>query len=156
MERDAGEEDKSLALRAKRVTRMSHWKLAVKDSTTLSPAHSSAWEEVERGEGLTTQLQGAPSTSAKLSYLSQLLWRRKWQPTPEFLPRESHGLRSLVGYSPKVAKSLTRLSDHVCRVRGTPLGVKLRRWETGLRGQGTPQGVRTGKKGVGGVWVVPV
>ena len=27
-------------------------------------------------------------------------WRRAWQPTPEFLPRESHGQRSLVGYSP--------------------------------------------------------
>ena len=26
-------------------------------------------------------------------------WRRKWQPTPAFLPRESHGQRSLVGYS---------------------------------------------------------
>ena len=24
-------------------------------------------------------------------------WRRKWQPTPEFLPGESHGRRSLVG-----------------------------------------------------------
>ena len=27
-------------------------------------------------------------------------WRRKWQPTPVFLPGESHGWRSLVGYSP--------------------------------------------------------
>ena len=26
-------------------------------------------------------------------------WRRKWQPTPVFLPGESHGRRSLVGYS---------------------------------------------------------
>ena len=25
---------------------------------------------------------------------------RKWQPTPVFLPGESHGRRSLVGYSP--------------------------------------------------------
>ena len=25
---------------------------------------------------------------------------RKWQPTPIFLPRESHGQRSLAGYSP--------------------------------------------------------
>ena len=29
-----------------------------------------------------------------------LIWRRKWQPTPVFLPGESHGHRSLVGYSP--------------------------------------------------------
>ena len=28
---------------------------------------------------------------------SQLHWRRKWQPTPVFLPRESQGRRSLVG-----------------------------------------------------------
>ena len=27
-------------------------------------------------------------------------WRRKWQPTPVFLPGESHGRRRLVGYSP--------------------------------------------------------
>ena len=26
--------------------------------------------------------------------------RRQWQPTPVLLPRESHGWRSLVGYSP--------------------------------------------------------
>ena len=27
-------------------------------------------------------------------------WRRKWQPTPVLLPGKSHGLKSLVGYSP--------------------------------------------------------
>ena len=27
-------------------------------------------------------------------------WRRKWQPTLVFLPGESHGQRSLVGYTP--------------------------------------------------------
>ena len=27
-------------------------------------------------------------------------WRRAWQPTPVFLPGESHGQKSLVGYSP--------------------------------------------------------
>jgi len=28
-----------------------------------------------------------------------LPWRRKWQPTPVFLPGESHGQRSLAGGS---------------------------------------------------------
>ena len=28
-----------------------------------------------------------------------MLWRRKWQPTPVFLPGVSHGQRSLAGYS---------------------------------------------------------
>ena len=27
-------------------------------------------------------------------------WRKKWQPTPVFLPGKSHGQRSLAGYSP--------------------------------------------------------
>ena len=27
-------------------------------------------------------------------------WRKKWQPTPVFLPGKSHGHRSLAGYSP--------------------------------------------------------
>ena len=27
-------------------------------------------------------------------------WRRKWQPTPVYLPGKSHGQRSLAGYSP--------------------------------------------------------
>ena len=31
-------------------------------------------------------------------------WRRKWQSTPVFLPGESHGQRSLVGYSPRGRK----------------------------------------------------
>ena len=33
-------------------------------------------------------------------------WRRKWQPTPVFLPGESRGQRSLVGYSPWGHKEL--------------------------------------------------
>ena len=33
--------------------------------------------------------------------LGRFPWRRKWQSTPVFLPGESHGERSLVGYSPR-------------------------------------------------------
>ena len=33
-------------------------------------------------------------------------WRRAWQPTPVFLPGESHGQRSLGGYSPWCCKEL--------------------------------------------------
>ena len=33
-------------------------------------------------------------------------WRRKWQPTPVVLPEESHGQRSLAGYSPYGRKEL--------------------------------------------------
>ena len=33
-------------------------------------------------------------------WVRKIPWRRKWQPTPVFLPRKSHGWGSLVGYSP--------------------------------------------------------
>ena len=33
-------------------------------------------------------------------WVGKIPWRRKWQPTPVFLPGESHVQRSLVGYSP--------------------------------------------------------
>ena len=31
-------------------------------------------------------------------------WRRKWQPTPVLLPGQSHGWKSLVGYSSRGRK----------------------------------------------------
>ena len=34
-----------------------------------------------------------------ISGSGKIPWRRKWQPTPVFLPGEAHGRRSLVGYS---------------------------------------------------------
>ena len=40
----------------------------------------------------------------------KILWSRKWQPTPVFLPGESHGQRSLAGYSSKESDSTERLT----------------------------------------------
>ena len=37
-------------------------------------------------------------------------WRRKWQPTPVFLPGKPHGQSSLVGYSAWGHKSQIRLT----------------------------------------------
>ena len=45
-------------------------------------------------------------------WVRKIPWRRKWQPTPAFLPRKYHGQRSLVGNSPGVTNSWTRLSAH--------------------------------------------
>ena len=51
-----------------------------------------------------------PSPSLTLHYhypqfpLKLLSWRRKWQPTPVFLPGASRGQRNLVGYSPWARK----------------------------------------------------
>ena len=35
--------------------------------------------------------------ATSLSFFTFMHWRRKWQPTPVFLPGESHGRQSLVG-----------------------------------------------------------
>ena len=40
------------------------------------------------------------------SWVRKILWRRKWQPTPLFLPEKSHGQRSLLRYNPKGHKEL--------------------------------------------------
>ena len=33
-------------------------------------------------------------------WVGKMPWRRKWQPSPVFLPGKSHGQTGLVGYSP--------------------------------------------------------
>ena len=39
-------------------------------------------------------------------------WRRKWLPTPVFLPGEFHGQRSLEGYSPWGCKESDMTEQH--------------------------------------------
>ena len=61
--------------------------------------------------GLLRWLSGKESTCQCLRsgfslWVRKIPWRRKWQPTPVFLPGKSHGQRSLVGYSPWGRKEL--------------------------------------------------
>ena len=49
----------------------------------------------------------------------KILWRRRWQPTPVFLPGKSHGQSSLVGYSPWGPKWIGR--DLVTKQQKIPL-----------------------------------
>ena len=41
-------------------------------------------------------------------WAGEIPWKRAWQPTPVFLSGESHGCRSLVGYSPQGRQELDR------------------------------------------------
>ena len=43
--------------------------------------------------------------------VGKIPWRRKWQPSPVFLPEKSHEPRSLVGHSLQGHKSWIRLSN---------------------------------------------
>ena len=51
------------------------------------------------------------------SWVGMIPWRRKWQPTPVFLPGDSHGQRRWVGYSPWGRKELD-MSEHSTHTRG--------------------------------------
>ena len=44
-----------------------------------------------------------------LPWVRKIPWRRAWQPTPVFLPGESHGQRSLVGLAKSSPASLVSL-----------------------------------------------
>ena len=48
-------------------------------------------------------------------WVRKIHWRRKWQPTPVFLPGKFHGQKSLAGYSPwghKESDATEQLSLH--------------------------------------------
>jgi len=52
-------------------------------------------------------------------WVRKILWRKKWQPTPGFLPGKFHGQRSLAGYSPQSCKEsdmteYTRTTTTLC------------------------------------------
>ena len=48
-------------------------------------------------------------------WVGKIPWRRAWQPTPAFLPGESHGQRSVAGYSPwgRKESDATEETEHV-------------------------------------------
>ena len=62
--------------------------------------HSSVGKESACSEGKLGLIPGS----------GRFPWRRKWQPTPVFLPEKSHGQRSLMG-SPWGCKRVRRLSN---------------------------------------------
>ena len=68
--------------------------------------HSSAlawqipWTELPGGLQSMGSLGVGHDWATSLSLFTFIHWRRKWQPTPVFLPGESQGRQSLVGCSP--------------------------------------------------------
>ena len=49
------------------------------------------------------QVENPPANAGDVGLMpgvGKIPWRRAWPPTPVFLPGESHGQRSLAGYSP--------------------------------------------------------
>ena len=67
------------------------------------------WAEEPGGLQSMGSLRVGHDWETSLSLFTFLHWRRKWQPTPVFLPGESQGQGSLVGCYHGVAQSRTRL-----------------------------------------------
>ena len=67
------------------------------------------------------------ATSLSLSLFTFTHWRRKWQPTPVFLPGESQGWQSLVGCVYGVAQSRTWL-NRLSSSSSIKDGERLSRW----------------------------
>ena len=65
-------------------------------------------EEPGRLQSMGLQRVGDNSVTS-LSLFTFMHWRRKWQPTPVFLPGKSYGRRSLLGFSPWGCKELETL-----------------------------------------------
>ena len=81
--------------------------------------HSSKASILQHSAFFTVQLSHPYMTTGKTIALTRptfsnglIFWRRAWQHTPIFLPGESHGQRSLAGYTVQgVAKSQTQLKQ---------------------------------------------
>ena len=58
-------------------------------------------------------------------WVGKIPWRRSWQPTPVLLPGESHGQRSLGGYSPWGHKELDT-TEQLSTARRIKLNVQVR------------------------------
>ena len=69
-------------------------------STTL--AWRIPWMEEPHGLQSMGSLRVGHDWATSLSLFTFMYWRRKWQPTPVFLPGESQGQRSLLGCLPSM------------------------------------------------------
>ena len=79
------------------------WELRQTPEKAMAP-HSStlawkiSWTEKPGGLQSMGSLRVGHNWATSLSLFTFMHWRKKWQPTPVFLPGESQGWRSLVGF----------------------------------------------------------
>ena len=83
--------------------------------TLLSHPNDEGFPGGARGKELTGQCRRHKRLGFN-PWVGKIPWRRAWQPTPVFLPGESHGQRGLAGYSPRGHKEsdTTEMTQHAC------------------------------------------
>ena len=63
-------------------------------------------------------------------WVREIPWRRKWQPTPVFLPSESHRQRSLANYSPWRHKDSDTAEKLGTQILSLPPFYRKRHWDS--------------------------
>ena len=91
--RNAGLEEAQAGIKIARTSYLE--KAMAPHSSTL--AWKIPWTEDPGGPPSMGSLRVGHDWATSLSLFTFMHWRRKWQPTPVFLPRESQGRGSLVG-----------------------------------------------------------
>ena len=79
------------------------WDLLESGIKPVSPAPAERFFTPEPPEKPVWSLKRLPTvreTRLQAFWVGEILWRRKWHPTPVVLPGKSRGRRSPVGYSP--------------------------------------------------------
>ena len=89
------------------VTKQSHKQLSKKKKKkkTENPWCLLGFPDGASGKELTCQCR-RQKRSGFYPWVGKIPWRRAWQPSAVFLPKKSHGQRSLAGYSPWGRKEL--------------------------------------------------
>ena len=81
--------------------RAGHWKAKQKTSKTLTSFHRLMVLGASQVALMIEHLAANAGDMGSIPGSRRFPWSRTWQPTPVFLPGESHGQRSLAGYGPE-------------------------------------------------------
>ena len=103
-----------------------HWRRKWQPTPVFLPGESQGrgilvgchlWGHTEADTSEATWQRGRPGFNP---WVVEIPWRRKWQPTPVFLPGKYHGWRSLEGYSPWGRKELDMIEELIHRENTEP------------------------------------
>ena len=86
-------------------------------------------------------------------WVGKSLWKRKWHPTPVFLPGKFHGRRSLIRYSPWNHEE-SHMTEQLHFPLGSGPGWAFRIWTQSLRQTFVPEEL-AGDREVRGAWARP-
>ena len=91
-----------------------YWSFSIHPSNEYSGLISFMidWFDLLVIQGILKSFLQHHNLKASILWCLAFFWKRKWQPTPVFLPGKFHGQRNLVGYSPRGHKE-SGTTEHI-------------------------------------------